>query len=249
VNFADPAGLCDVIIGGLTMKPWDSTYLDNFAEPGNKIEAFPYSDNSAGPLGFIAGLGTVLSQAFDSAFDSLSTSTQIATAALIAAAQDPGDINVTTYSGGAQSFSQAYSFLQKYLPSIASRVNNVTYISPGSIGGTLASGNGTTTAVFGAGLAETAITAFSVLDPGVDIKHDTCKHGDVDCAFQQNMVLLTKMSGGTCTNTYTFFLSPGPPPPNASSYFYWMSLAYQGYAPSAPAGSVPSVTSTITYGQ
>lgn len=70
------------------------------------------------------------------------------------------------------------------------------------------------------------------------ITTEDCNHGEVDCAFEQKIGLLTKRSGSACTNTYTFFLPPvALTTPSLYNYFYWMTLSYQSYVPKQPPAS------------
>ena len=123
------------------MNPGQNTGFDAFGK--GMITAYPYSDT-----GFWSGTGSVYGQT-----GGANAATQLAVIAIEAAAQDPGPINVFTFSGGAQAFAAALLILPA---DVASRINNITYVSPGSVGGGLpsasspvTSGTGNTTVVVG----------------------------------------------------------------------------------------------------
>jgi hypothetical protein len=120
------------------------------------------------------------------------------------------------------------------MPDIASRINNVTYISPGSIGPTLASGSGITTVIYGTG-GDYLLAPLNVLPENAQIHFDTCKHGDVDCAFRENQEILARRSGNPCSKPDVFNRSV-PPPTSGTHYdpFFWLNMALLPPKPPVP---------------
>lgn len=117
-----------------------------------------------------------------------------AVAIYLASVQDPnGLINVTTFSGGAQAFSSAMT----YLPGLKDRIGNVTYVSPGATG-SLFKGK-TTTAVIGTnGRKERAVTATGRLNlpDNTNIIYTRCGH-DFFCQIQNAPEILWN-AGSPC---------------------------------------------------
>ena len=46
VNAYDPAGLCDVVIGGITQNSKNAAGVEDYAASNNAISVYPYSANS-----------------------------------------------------------------------------------------------------------------------------------------------------------------------------------------------------------
>jgi RHS repeat-associated protein len=202
VNRNDPKGLCDVVIGGITNSSSNSSGLTQFASNIGADQAFPYSNgNGTGLLGqiygLLAGVGSVAAQALAGA----NASTLVALDSILQAAQDPGNINIFTFSGGAQAFASAY----QYLPaSIQGRINNVTYVSPGTSGTTLPSGaSGTPTVVLGTGLADNLATFGTTVPLGTQFIDTPCGH-DANCEFNYAYSALLQRSGNSCSDQTTF---------------------------------------------
>jgi RHS repeat-associated protein len=188
----DPTGTCDVVIGGITQTPNTpgTAAQQKFADSVGAISAFPYAGGSRNE-----GLGDVEGQSYFGPNEA----TDVAIQALKAAAQNPGPINVVTFSGGAQALNTALNTV----PSLAGRINNITYISPG-IGDTpdaegiaLAHGNGRTLVLSGTSLTD-AIVDNSAPDASIPRRSSGCKH-DADCAFTNNAALLKGRSGSPCS--------------------------------------------------
>jgi|SRR5581483_11024951 len=102
INRADITGLCNVVIGGFTQSSSSasSEALNAFASDNGSIQAFPYGGGN-----IQAGLLSVASPDLLNA----NGATLAAAAAIYAAyVEDPNTpIDITTFSGGAQAFSQA----------------------------------------------------------------------------------------------------------------------------------------------
>jgi RHS repeat-associated protein len=121
VNRLDPLGLCNAILGGITQS--DNQAFGQLAGFTGADQAYPY-----------AGLGTVASLVqVASAASGPNQATQTVYDAIMAAAGDPGPINIVAYSGGAGAFAAVIA--QKLLPAdVVARIASVTYLSPGALG-------------------------------------------------------------------------------------------------------------------
>ena len=195
-------GRCDVVIGGITQGPSSSTGLAGFATSIGAISAYPYNNTVDVP-------GGVLSVAAQGVGPTLATAT--ASAALIAAAQDAGPINVFTFSGGAQAFNASLAQLPA---SITKSINNVTYIDPGMIGG-LTYGNGATSVLKGSGSLNSLVSLFGTTG-AITVVGTNCNH-DANCEVAASASLLDSLSGTLCYTPSTFMLEP-------SSSNYWVNL-------------------------
>jgi RHS repeat-associated protein len=183
----DPSGLCDVVIGGIGQSPGapNTNGITAFASFIGAELVFPYGGSwTAG------GLASVVSQGLFGP----NSSTNAAIAAITLAANSPGPINIFTFSGGAQAYNTALGSLPS---SIRGRINNVTYISPGSISN-LAPGNGSTTVISNTfGAIDNAILWGSV--GNAEMLETPCGH-DSNCRFSNSSVqlALAQRSGGGC---------------------------------------------------
>jgi hypothetical protein len=117
---------------------------------------FPYSSSSGGLLAVPTGALQVIAQALPGGATS---NTFAAIEGLYDAAQDENTINVVTFSGGAQAFSSAVTWLESNgLDRITSMIGTITYVAPGGGGGPLYN-NGSVTVLQGGG--GTNLAAFS----------------------------------------------------------------------------------------
>jgi RHS repeat-associated protein len=228
INRNDPRGLCDVVIGGITETPSNSPGPGQFATSIGANQAYPYA-NGVGLAGIPIGGANVLSQALAGA----NANTQAAFLAIIAAAQDPGQINIFTFSGGAQAFATAY----QYLPaSIQTRIGNISYVSPGGVV-TLPLGSDTTTVVDGNGILDLIAEAGVVVPLGANIIDVNCQH-DATCEFGAASATLKAQAGSPCSQPTTFsFGSVAGQPSMVQGSFSWPATFDQ----------VSVVTSVITY--
>jgi RHS repeat-associated protein len=240
VNRNDPKGLCDDVIGGITQASSNANALNQFASDIGAVQAFPYASGSrSGVLGAIAGLSQVAYQALLGA----SPSTFTAFMSVMAASQDPGPINIFTFSGGAQAFASAY----QYLPtSVQDRINNVTYVSPGAISGSpLPAGNGSTTAVLGrditaSGAADVLATLLAQLPAGTQIVDTACGH-DSNCEFNAAIDTLDANAGNACSQPTTISRGPNGTVEQVTSSIFW--YIYEDDAPP----SREEVTTSISF--
>jgi RHS repeat-associated protein len=203
VNRNDQNGLCDVLLAGITMNPGQNGAFD--ALGANMITAFPYSGTTP-----ISGVLRVAGQ-----IGGGNSATQLAYQAIMgAAAQSTGPINVFTFSGGAQAFAAALLLLPS---DVAGRINNITYISPGSGGGNLpgtvsglAANGGTTTVLTGTkGIWNTLFnnTIGGNLPYGAAWRRtELCGH-DANCMVNQYKKELQSIQGSPCSNPQTLTLA------------------------------------------
>jgi RHS repeat-associated protein len=204
-NRVDKTGLCDVVIGGITQEPGteDTAEQANFANFTAAIQAYPYAGTNV-----FSGATAVLGQG-----NAPNDATAVALAALRAAAKNPGLVNVTTFSGGAQALISALAAD----PSLRDRIGNITYISPGVADNTslATSSLGTTTALMGHGFVDSVATMYSgasLFNMGGQYGDSRCDHS-ANCAIAKNFQLLVDRSGSHCPeNTPRVFLNGGGAP-------------------------------------
>jgi hypothetical protein len=163
------------------MNPGQNGTVDQFGS--STITAFPYSWTN-----FATGVASVIAQAFGR-----NDATTLAVQAIALAAQDPGLINIRAFSGGEQAFNAAISLL---LADIVGRINNVTYLSPGSFRSQLASGSGITTFISGTSLIDVAINGNAPY--GAHWGRTKC--GNLGCETKENLTLLKSLEGNPCSN-------------------------------------------------
>jgi hypothetical protein len=156
------------------------------------VSAFPYSGESAA-----SGMAEVASQGIFGG----NQNTDVVITGIMAAAQFPGPIDVVAISGGAQSFATALQYLP---PAVSSRINNVTYVMPGSLGATLPRGAGTTTLVDAPGLVNALIVGNVPYGTNQITVHCGINDHSANCAFQQAQPQLRKLVGKPCPKTPTF---------------------------------------------
>ncbi len=231
VNGNDPEGLCDVAIAGVRMEAGKSGKFDSVFS--DEITAYPYSGS------FPTGLAQLLFGKAD---------VEVAYQAIMRAAQSPGDINVTTISGGSAAFAAAYARLSKELKA---RIHNITYLLPGNIAGELPKGTGQTTLVLGK-WSDYFLPSGPVL-PGERTKiiESDCGH-DPDCVLKEQASLLASVAGTPCdsperitrtsvaADVYGFdgrtFAAVRP---SYYDVFYFMSLATRDLTPSVTSRILP----------
>jgi hypothetical protein len=248
LNRVDSGGLCDVIIAGVTESPGqpETVGMNEFATATGAIQDYPYSGGS-----IPSGVADVLAPGLTG---KAAPATVSAVIAILLAAQDPGPINIFTFSGGAEAFRDAV----QYLPSdVVARINNVTYIAPGAIGG-LPAGNGRTTLVLGNFWSlDTAVGLGLQIPLGTTVVEADCRH-DSNCEFAQTV--LRSLSGSACSDPVTIW--PHPPTANPSRgvsyapgldpFGIGISLILSSYQQQVVSstitfGSVEDVSSTITF--
>jgi RHS repeat-associated protein len=190
VNHFDPLGLTDVVIGGITNSPSNND-ITGFATSIGAIVAFPYANTNL-LTGLLGVLGASISQ---------NIANNVAAAAIMAAAADsPDPINIFTFSGGAAAFAGALPLLPD---NVVSRINNVTYASPGIVG-TLPIVNGKApTVVLGNGVPDTLATTAAIFPPGTTIIHSQCEGHNASCELE-----LVRNRTGTRCNQCSSFSAP-----------------------------------------
>jgi RHS repeat-associated protein len=202
VNRNDPSGRCDVFIAGINMNPGSSAAFSGAAAGLGAIQVYPYANSADGTWrGVLAGVSSVVSQGLVGP----NAATDAAAAAILQAARDRGPINIVAFSGGAQTVAGA---LRSLPASIGERIDNVTYVSPGSVSGdALPRGNRRTTAVVGTRGWEPLIGFFPIDPLGTGYVYTGCGH-DADCQFSTALLLLYSLSGSPCSVPGT--ISTGP---------------------------------------
>ena len=194
-NRSDPSGLCDLDIAGIRMSAASQDGFAVYAE--NAISVYPYSA-TAGEF----TLGGIIGGALQVAEQKLGPTSQTyaAVAGLLLAYEGGGPINVTTFSGGAQAFTSAVAYLnQAGLTDVTAQINNITYISPGAVGGLYDNGNGIV--LLGNNLTDQAATSQVSGWQGpiyATNQFPLCGH-DFACMWQQFQTLLGSRSGSACS--------------------------------------------------
>ena len=167
INGLDPLGLCNAIIGGITQSS-DGTF-GAVATIGRADQIYPYAGGSVP--------GGVLDVATDAGIKTVYDG-------IMAAAKDPGPINIVAYSGGAGAFAAVIA--QNLLPAdVVGRIASVTYLSPGAAGD-IPTGPWKTNIFLGNGaisfLAELATSWGEEPDTLQTFVHPTnCAHTDTAC--------------------------------------------------------------------
>jgi RHS repeat-associated protein len=188
VNSGDPSGLCDVVIAGITETSTDNVEGE-FPTSIGAMTAFPYagSDKVTGVLG-------VAAQAITS-----TAATQTAVNAILAAAADSdGPINIFAFSGGAAAFKDALGLLPA---SVISRIQNVTYASPGVVG-ELATVNGQApTVIVGTGAADIGARIGTIYPLGTQQIQTNCGH-NAACEFAAGNA--ANRAGNPCAHPTSF---------------------------------------------
>jgi RHS repeat-associated protein len=128
VNRGDPSGLCDAVMGGITQNASNAPAVMEYGYAD--VVVFPYSSYGTGALGLLTGVLAVAAQTFGP-----NSATFASVEGLVLAFDQGGPINVTTFSGGAASFTAAVAFLNSHGgQNIVSMIGNITYVSPGAAG-------------------------------------------------------------------------------------------------------------------
>ncbi len=227
VNRNDPKGLCDDLVAGINQFSPGADALNQFATTIGANQAYPYADGDRSSL--IASVFSGLTEVAMQGLLSADSSTFAAWMSVMASANDPGPINIYTYSGGAQAFASAYPYLPS---SVQNRINNVTYISPGTGGTTLPSGSGTTTVILGNGPTDSFAGIATSLPSGSNIIDVDCRH-DATCEFQAAQAALLQNAGNACSTPSTFSTAPGNIVTQVTSTInydnYWWNDSWNDY--------------------
>jgi RHS repeat-associated protein len=194
INRGDPSGLCDVIIGGITQS--DNADFGNLAGKNTAIQAYPYAGGN--PIGGIIDVAMLSPDDIEA---------QVAFQAIMAAAADPGAINIVAYSGGAGAFTIAYGMLTS---EIQSRISSVTYLSPGANGpfdgwlpgtqpDTLGGLHFPTAIVKGAWILSN-LTEMNTLEGYHSPIQTNCGHTDTACLLGAASTFLKNNKGNPCSS-------------------------------------------------
>ena len=189
-----------MVIGGITQSSTgDSSEGETtFANSIGANLVFPYP-RSGLVTGLPSGLANVATQG---AGMPTSATAAVVAGILNAAAQTPSgqSINIFAFSGGAQAFNSALSYLPS---SVTSRINNVTYLSPGMFG-EANTGNGNAALVTGNGTRDDIADTFMDFSDLNGLTINTgCGH-DANCEFMQQTQFLSSRAGSRCSQPVTF---------------------------------------------
>jgi len=194
VNQYDPSGLCADFIGGIRENPGYQP-LTTFADSIGADVAYPYAG-----LGYLGGLGAVISHADDSTYTALASLTY-------ALNTNSGLIDVIAYSGGAQAFTSAYSMLTT---AQQNRIGLVLYISPGANGPIAIPTKATTTIEEGTGGQDDAAMSFTQFPSNITPVDVNCAHEDLACLLRNApSVLAAIANNGPCNYPRTFYRKRG----------------------------------------
>ncbi len=198
VNRFDPLGLCNAIIGGITQS--SDQAFGQLAIFGNADQIYPYAGLNG--LDSVIEVGTAAlgrNQAIQTVYDGI-----------MAAAADPGPINIVAYSGGAGAFAGAVNLLPA---DVLARIANVIYLSPGAAGD-IPTGPWHTQIFLGADYPSDAAELFTTWNPGTALGsfvHQTnCNHTDTDCFIQAARLYADwNTNAGDCSHASIFSRPPG----------------------------------------
>jgi RHS repeat-associated protein len=200
INRNDPTGRCSVVAGGITEGPGSDQGLNQLATDLGGISAFGYGNTvNMGIVGPVAGVVEV-----GSAAATTTAGVAAVASAILAAAQDPGPIDIFAFSGGAQDVTTALANLPA---SIVSRIRNIVYIDPGFLG-SLATSAGATTVVQGSGFINWAVSAFGTTGT-LNVINTNCNH-NVACEIQAIQSAINKLTAATspCGTSAAFSVVP-----------------------------------------
>ena len=149
--------------------------------------------------------------------------------AIMAAAADPGPINIVAYSGGAGAFAAAV----KQLPAdVIARIASVTYLSPGAYGN-IPTGPWKTNIYLGIGIDSTMAEWFTTWQgdqgAGSSFVHQTnCYHTDTSCFILAAGIYSSWSTNGSspCSNPSVF-----SSPPNNTLGLSTKTVVTPGYGP------------------
>ena len=185
IAYADPEGLCDTYIAGITQNSVSGAAFASFGQKA--ITVYPYAGG-----GLAGGVLDVASQKFGS-----NSATYAAVAGLLLAATDGDPINVVTFSGGAGAFTAAVDFLNSHGRSdVVRQIGAITYVSPGNVGSLY--NNGNVLILNGNDLYDdlaTMLTSFGSVTPQTAPE---CGH-DFGCIQRHFSKLVASRQGTACT--------------------------------------------------
>jgi RHS repeat-associated protein len=191
----DSLGLCDVFIAGVKRTPSNpATIFEDFTNAMGMETVYPYSGGNV--IGGVWDVGKA-NMGFET------EEVKAVVAAINLAANDPGPINIFADSGGASAFATARHYIS---PQILARINNVTYVDPGALGGApLPGGNGDTTMLQGKGIINGVVQSPANYPLGVTLVPTPCLH-DLDCVLgdSKSESLIEQKAGNSCSTVRSF---------------------------------------------
>jgi RHS repeat-associated protein len=122
INRNDPTGKCSVVAGGITEGTLSDPGLNQLATDVGAISAYAYGNTTSSNQGV-----NILQSIVEVGLAAAGPTPSVAAvaAAILAAAQNPGPIDIFAFSGGAQDVATALNNLPA---SIVSRIRNIVYI-------------------------------------------------------------------------------------------------------------------------
>ena len=173
VNSNDPKGLCTALLGGITQTPYTAGTSGEqaFAQQVGAVSSYGYAGGTVA-----SGLANVyLAQGVGFPTGAVASALN----AILLAAQNPGPIDIVTFSGGAQAFTSAWSYLNA---ATQSRIQSITYVDPAATGSLAAGNSSTSVRVFedSADWINTALE-FATGSPGEPESHERnlLRHGSL----------------------------------------------------------------------
>jgi RHS repeat-associated protein len=230
VNAVDPAGLCGVVIGGIGQTPGNNSgSISDFTNQIVGVAAFPYSPGSA-----VLG---VLEVADQMSGPNLPTAVAL-TAIRHALGTNTGPIDIIAFSGGATALTLTWEQLTS---DERSRIRNISYLAPGSVGGLPPGGYGSSNVYVGSNVVDNSLAVVNEFPDGATVhRQNPCGH-DAECLLNYYSSELRSSIGGACSSPGSFFRTGDPisvsapflEPPfyvNDESYFhrgglwFWLSM-------------------------
>jgi RHS repeat-associated protein len=248
INNNDPRGLCTALLGGITQTPYTAGTSGEqaFADQVGEVSSFGYEGGS-----LPAGLANVfLAQGVGVPTGAVASALN----AILLAAQNPGPIDIVTFSGGAQAFTSAFSYLNA---ATQNRIQSITYVDPAGTGSLSSGTSSTSVRVFGDSsdwvntALEFAVGSPTNPNPASATYYDTgaCGH-DANCAFNIYGDMIGYNDTSCSSGAGAIFGVP-----KSSAFGLGYAQAVGGYAGAAlyfylsnlGTDPTPSVTSTIRY--
>jgi hypothetical protein len=216
INRNDPSGLCDFVAAGITQSSANAPDIASYGYQA--ITVFPYAGGaSQGFVGMFSGIEEAGLQALGS-----TSATYGAVVGLLEAAQQGGPINVTTFSGGAASFTAAVDWLNTNGgQSVTSMIGNITYVSPGAFGSLYTNSN--TVVLLGNSVMDELATFFTTMTGHPPMYAIDCGH-NFGCIARQFSQLLLSRQGQPCPNPQILNVTG----PQAGAFMDYPSLWYSG---------------------
>jgi RHS repeat-associated protein len=239
INGFDPDGLCTDIIGGITQTANTPGMItaQQFAQNIGAITALPFAGG-----GLIAGAANVLAQGMGDP----TGATLTAFNAIVLAAQNPGPISIIAFSGGAQAFSAAWTYLNS---ATQSRITNITYIDPGSSGPLVSGYYGTNVQVLedSTGFANTIMQLIGAMGTPTSPNPPSAQYVDTGTCGHDLSCIINNYYGRVAFGTTACGTGAGAVFGVPSGLPFVNSISFFGYILEPFMEPTPQVTDKITY--